>query len=283
MKKITRGKLFLEENYSLFQCPVCQSDFIGVEEHSLCCQKGHRFDLAKKGNLYFLIGASKNEYDKEMLQSRYRIAQAGLFNGILKAIMPELTAHQKKDALLDVGCGEGSQLAFFADQGIKGPKIGFDISKDAVQLAATHFEQAFWCVADLAKSPFASAKYQTILNIFSPSNYQEFKRLLADGGQLIKVVPAENYLGELRQLLYQDQSNKQSYSNQEVVDKFKEHFPKMTVKQVTYSFDLKENDFFDLLEMTPLQWGATKEAVEQAKKQPLKSITVDVVLLIGKK
>lgn len=283
MKKITRGKLFLEENHALFQCPVCQSDFVGVEGQSLCCTQGHRFDIAKKGNLYFLAGASKNEYDKEMLQSRYRIAQAGLFNGILNAIMPELLDHQESDAILDVGCGEGSQLAFLTDHGVKGRKIGFDISKDAVQLAATHFDQAFWCVADLAKSPFATAKYRTILNIFSPSNYQEFKRLLVADGQLIKVVPAENYLGELRQLLYQDQSNKQSYSNEEVVNKFKEHFPKMTLKQVTYSFDLKESDFQDLLEMTPLQWGATKEAVEQAKMQPLKSITVDVVLLIGKK
>ena len=67
----------------------------------------------------------------------------------------------------------------FTKSGVSGTKIGFDISKDAIQLAASHyFDDAFWCVADLAHSPFAGEQFDAILNILSPSHYEEFGRLL---------------------------------------------------------------------------------------------------------
>ena len=53
------------------------------------------------------------------------------------------------------------------------------------------------------ESSFAPASFDTILNLFSPSNYQEFDRILKPGGQVIKVVPAASYLKELRQAFIQ--------------------------------------------------------------------------------
>lgn len=281
MKKIERGIEFLINQKALFQCPVCKSNFEEMKGNSFCCEKGHLFDVSKKGSLYFLASGAKNEYDKEMLTSRFSIAQAGLFNPLLDQIFALLSKEEQEGATLDVGCGEGSQLDYLTKLGLRGPKIGFDISKDAIQLASNHFTSSFWCVADLAKSPFASKKYDTILNIFSPSNYQEFKRLLKKDGKLIKVIPNQDYLIELRKLFYQDQVEKQSYQNADVLAKFQEHFPQAEVINCRYQFDLTEELFKDLVKMTPLGWGASTEAKQFANENPLSTITVDVSILVG--
>ncbi len=281
VKKIELADKFLTNNMNLFECPVCHAPFKKIENHSLECRNGHSFDISKKGTLYFLSKGSKNEYDKEMLASRYSIAQAGLFNPLLEVIYSYIE-NKEEGSLLDVGCGEGSQLDYLTQLGLSGNKIGFDISKDAIQLAAGNFTSAFFCVADLAQSPFATNKYDTLLNIFSPSNYEEFERLLKEDGRIIKVVPEEDYLIELRRLFYRDQKEKQTYSNHLVIEKFKEHFLETETKRVTYSFDLTNQNFLDLMKMTPLSWGASKEAKQYALDHPLTSITVDVCLLIGK-
>ncbi|MDZ7835836.1 MAG: hypothetical protein U5K84_11455 [Alkalibacterium sp.] len=48
----------------------------------------------------------------------------------------------------------------------------------------------------------------------SPSNYEEFDRLLKPGGRVIKVIPGEDYLKELRALQPGRQAG--SHSNKEV-------------------------------------------------------------------
>ncbi|WP_035052514.1 methyltransferase domain-containing protein [Carnobacterium pleistocenium] len=282
MRKIEKAALFLKENRELFQCPICKEVFDQIEGNSLSCTNGHLFDISKKGTLYFLLKGTKNEYDKEMLSSRFNIATAGLFHPLLDELYKSI-AKKENGHTLDVGCGEGSQLDYLTTLGLNGQKIGFDISKDAIQLAATHFSNAFWCVADLAQSPFASEQYDTILNIFSPSNYKEFDRLLKKGGQVIKVVPEKDYLIELRKLFYRDQEEKQTYSNEVVITKFKEHFPTLEIKRVKYSFELTPTLFEDLMKMTPLSWGASSASKEYALTHPLQEITIDVCVLIGQK
>ena len=282
MKKIEKAALFMQENRELFQCPICKDTFDQLEGNSLSCLNGHLFDISKKGTLYFLLKGTKNEYDKEMLSSRFNIATAGLFHPLLDELYKCII--EKEDGhTLDVGCGEGSQLDYLTTLGLKSQKIGFDISKDAIQLAANHFSTAFWCVADLAQSPFASQQYDTILNIFSPSNYKEFDRLLKKGGQVIKVVPEKDYLIELRKLFYRDQAEKQTYSNEVVIEKFKEHFPSMEMKRINYSFELTQSLFEDLMKMTPLSWGASPSSKEYALAHPLQSVTIDVCVLVGQK
>lgn len=282
MKKIDQAKKFLTEQMTLFQCPVCKEPFEKLQEHSLICRNGHVFDLSKKGTLYFLKKASKNEYDKNMLSARFAIAQAGLFDPLIEMVYKNIT--RKEDGtVLDVGSGEGSHLDKLVHLGLKGNLVGFDISKDAIILAASHFTSAFWCVADLAQSPFAANQFDTILNIFSPSNYQEFERLLKEDGQVIKVVPDADYLIELRKLFYLDQQEKQRYSNEHVIQKFQEHFSETTIVPIRYTFPLDSELFDQLMLMTPLGWGATAEGKQYAMQHPLQSVTVHVQMLIGKK
>ncbi|MDE1548361.1 methyltransferase domain-containing protein [Jeotgalibaca caeni] len=282
MKKIEQSSLFLAEHIHLFQCPVCQQPFIETKQQGILCQKGHQFDLAKKGTLHLLQKGGQNEYDKAMLTSRKQLADTGFFHPLLDEILT-IVGSKERTAVLDVGCGEGSHLHYLNEQGLGGEKIGFDISKDAIQLAANHyFEDAFWCVADLAHSPFSKEQFDLILNIFSPSHYQEFERLLKQGGQVVKVVPDSDYLMELRQQLYANEE-KQAYENKEVVNRFKEIYPDGSHHHVRYEVPLTPESYGWLLEMTPLSWGADEAVLAKASQAPLASITVAVSILVGTK
>lgn len=283
MKKIEAGSLYLKKHRNLFQCPICKGNFEKVEGHSVICASGHHFDVSKKGTLHLLMKGGQNEYDKEMLSSRKNLADTGFFHPLLAAVYAHIDKPESA-TVLDVGCGEGSQLHYLTEQGLNGAKVGFDISKDAIQLAASNFFQdAFWCVADLAHSPFAESAFDVILNIFSPSHYQEFDRVLKPGGRVIKVVPNAQYLIELREQLYALDVTKREYDNQQVVDRFYEIYPDAISEEVIYSVALDAKSYGWLMEMTPLSWSASETALANAAANPLQSVTVAVTLLVANK
>lgn len=278
LKKIDRSALFLQENAPLFQCPLCHEPMTALAK-GIICPNRHRFDLSKKGTLYFLDHQIKTEYDHEMFLHRGAMIQSGMYQPLLDVLAPLCENEQ----ILDVGCGEGSFLNNLAEQVSLGASIGFDISKEGIYLATNQPANLFWCVADLTNLPFADASFSTILNIFSPSNYQEFDRILKTDGQVIKVVPRSGYLKELRAAFYPEDAQKQSYSNQQVVDKFQQIYPDMIQTQVTYVFDIPEKNRLSLLEMSPLEWGVSPERKAKIQANPLTQITIDLDILISKK
>lgn len=283
MKKIEVGSLFLQEHRNLFQCPVCKGAFEKLDGHSVVCANGHRFDVSKKGTLHLLMKGGQNEYDKDMLSSRKNLADTGFFHPLLDAVYAHID-DPGSATVLDVGCGEGSHLLYLTEKGLRGTKIGFDISKDAIQLAAGNFfADAFWCVADLAHSPFGENAFDAILNIFSPSHYLEFDRVLKPGGKVIKVVPNAQYLIELREQLYALDTTKREYDNHQVVDRFCDIYPEAIKEELNYTVELDAKSYGWLMEMTPLSWGASEAALANAKANPLKSVTVAVTILVASK
>src|SRR5699024_5130818 len=119
-----------------------------------------------------------------------------------------------------------------------------------------------------------------ILNILSPANYKEFKRVLAPDGFVIKVVPRANYLMELRDIIFTDE-NKKKYSNDETVTHFKEHINKMKKSKVNYSNVIKREELMNLVQMTKLNWNVEKERLNVFMNQGSPEITVDLDILVG--
>ena len=280
LKKIERGQQFLAAHQGLFACPLCQQDLTQQQPYQLRCPQGHQFDLNRKGSLYFLAHHVQTEYDREMLVARQHMIQAGLYEPLLSRLA-ELIQETTPHCLLDVGCGEGSFLQRLDQLAVAGTKVGFDISKDGIALATEQELDAFWCVADLTKLPFAAQQFSHLLNIFSPSHYGEFKRVLAPGGRVVKVVPGSDYLKELRQVFYEDQASKQTYSNDLVVDKFQTEMRLLSRERLTYQFTVPAERQMDLLKMSPISWGATAESYAQAQAQKVEKITIDVEILVG--
>ena len=274
-KKRVLAQKFLHERDELFSCPLCRATMQATDA-GLICEHGHRYDLSKKGSLYFLEHALKSEYTKEMLAQRQHVIASGLYQPMLEQLQAWLPAHGN---VLDVGCGEGSFLAQLGSS-VAGAKVGFDISKDGIYLATGQPNadaDYFWCVADLTRLPFANASFETVLNIFSPSHYGEFARVLKPGGELLKVIPGPHYLKELRESLYT--GDKAHYSNEPVLKKLAEHVTITESVPLTYQFPTSQLDFAELVHMTPLSWSAGLNQVTSLLQNPFEKITIDVNLV----
>lgn len=278
LKKIDFARNFLETHQEQFLCPVCKKAF-QLKEYSLVCAEDHQFDLSKKGTIYFLSHSIQTEYNKKMLLHRGKMIQSGMYQPLLEKLVDIMDVTGNT---LDVGCGEGSFLTELSQLGLAGPKFGFDISKDGIYLASNQPIDAFWCVADLTNLPFTDQSMDTVLNIFSPSHYDEFQRVLKKEGTVVKVIPESDYLKELRAAFYPEDKLKQTYSNKKVLEKFSKEMDVLVNERVTVTFAIPKENRLDLLEMSPLEWGVSKQVKEAIQKNPLSEITIDVRMLKGK-
>ena len=263
-----------------FACPICQENLTLVE-NSLKCNNRHSFDLAKFGyvNLAPQIKQSAN-YDKENFQNRQQILEAGFYQAILEGISDLLATNPSAKTVLDIGCGEGFYSRKLQESHSDKTFYAFDISKDSVQIA-TKSEPNWavnWFVGDLARLPIEDASMDILLDIFSPANYGEFRRVLSKDGILIKVIPTENHLKEIRQMV-QDQLTKKDYSNQDIKEHFQEHFSIQSRQIASLTKPITAEQRQALLAMTPLLFHVDQTNIDWSQ---LTEITIEAEILVGK-
>lgn len=263
---------YIMRHISLFACPLCHAQIQLNDSGTMSCSQKHSFDMAKQGYMNFMTKPVASMYSKELFEARQEVIASGLYDPLQKRIAELLSNEQM---ILDTGCGEGSHLARICAQLPQAVGVGIDISKEGIIAATKFYSDKIWCVADLANSPFQSKSFTTILNILSPANYEEFKRLLQPNGKVIKVVPQEGYLQELRRQAFAN-SEKESYSNAQTVERFKDSFAKVDVQRLTYTVPLSAELVPKLLQMTPMGWH-----IENSTAVELPHITIDVDILVG--
>ncbi|MFJ7737052.1 putative RNA methyltransferase [Lysinibacillus sp. NPDC097287] len=273
LSKRAAGAALMNENIMLFACPICATQMQVREQGSLVCTANHSFDVAKQGYVNMMTHAATSKYSKELFESRKAIIESGIYDLLEEKIADKIAGAK---TVLDTGCGEGSHLARIMTQLDGAIGVGIDIAKEGILTAARHYSEQIWCVGDLAKSPYAETSFDAILNILSPANYGEFKRLLTPGGCIVKVVPQSGYLQELRAQLYAD-SEKETYSNAQTVERFKESFAEVSIDRLTYTMPLAIELIPALLEMTPMGWHKTEDT-----EVALTEITIDLDILVGK-
>nr|WP_261779923.1 methyltransferase domain-containing protein [Paenibacillus xylanexedens] len=280
----------IRDSQEIFRCPLCSKPMKLIHLQSLICMNQHCFDIAKQGYINLSSRSIKSKYDRQTFETRRIISQSGLFHP-LQAAVSEIMVSQNKTKepirLLDAGCGEGSHLnsiQTIINQRKRNPllAVGIDISKEGISLAAAEYSNAMWCVADIANIPLVNQQFNFIINILSPANYSEFQRLLSDNGLVIKVVPEQHYLKEIRDILYKG-TGKQVYSNTPTIRYFNERFDLIAVENIQYQVSLSEHLIPPLLGMTPLSWGASQESREQILRMDLREITMDFKILVGMK
>ena len=263
-----------------FACPICQENLTLVES-SLKCNNRHSFDLAKFGyvNLAPQIKQSAN-YDKENFQNRQQILEAGFYQTILEAISNLLSNSESAKTVLDIGCGEGFYSRKLQENHSDKTFYAFDISKDSIQIAAKSEPNwaVNWFVGDLARLPIKDASMDILLDIFSPANYGEFRRVLSKDGILIKVIPTENHLKEIRQRV-QDQLTNKDYSNQDIKNHFQEHFTILSSQTASLTKTITAEQLQALLSMTPLLFHIDQSKIDWSQ---LTEITIEAEILVGK-
>lgn len=263
-----------------FACPICQENLTLLETNFKCCNR-HSFDLAKFGyvNLAPQIKQSAN-YDKENFQNRQQILEAGFYQAILDAVSDLLASSKTTITILDIGCGEGFYSRKLQESHSEKTFYAFDISKDSVQIAAKSEPNwaVNWFVGDLARLPIKDANMDILLDIFSPANYGEFRRVLSKDGILIKVIPTENHLKEIRQRV-QDQLTNKEYSNQDIKEHFQEHFTILSSQTTSLTKTITAEQLQALLSMTPLLFHVDQSKIDWSQ---LTEITIEAEILVGK-
>ena len=263
-----------------FACPICQENLTLVES-SLKCNNRHSFDLAKFGyvNLAPQIKQSAN-YDKENFQNRQQILEAGFYQAILEVVSDLLSNSKNAKTILDIGCGEGFYSRKLQERHPDKTFYAFDISKDSVQIAAKSEPNwaVNWFVGDLARLPIKDASMDILLDIFSPANYGEFRRVLSKDGILIKVIPTKNHLKEIRQKV-RDQLTNKDYSNQDIKNHFQEHFTILSSQTASLTKTITTEQLQALLSMTPLLFHIDQTKIDWSD---LTEITIEAEILVGK-
>ena len=283
MKRIDSAKNLMCQNINLFSCPICGQS-MSLCANSLICVGKHCFDIARQGYVNMLSGKHNTDYDGELFQSRRAVCASGFFGPMMDAVAELIAKHcGKTKTILDAGCGEGSLLLGILERlnanNNMAQGAGIDISKAGVQEAAS-FPGIIWCVADIAKLPFANGSFSTVLSILSPSNYGEFDRALAEGGLLVKVLPNSGYLKELRHAFYE---GREEYSNEPVASRFAECFDTIESRTVCYEKTLQGETLRHLVRMTPLSWGVDEGRRKAVEEMDSATISLDFLIIAGRK
>ena len=185
------------------RCPVCACALY-AGEHTLRCERGHSFDIAKEGYANLLLsgkpGDSKGD-NKEMARSRRDFLNKGFYEPLANAVTGCVRQYTDDgDSVLDICCGEGYYTDCLA---ARQPRAcyGFDISKNMIRLAAKRRCATFF-VANIASIPVRDEAFRMAFHLFAPFHAAEFRRVLQNDGVLLTAIPGRRHLYGLKQVLY---------------------------------------------------------------------------------
>lgn len=286
------SKTNIKENIDLFLCPICNKKMKYFDPGRIVCSNKHNYDLARSGYINLLLKTAKTDYDKKLFRSRNIIFKSKFYEPLIEQVSAlilkqDFSKNSNKLKILDAGCGEGSHITQIVDclsasSAIEVTSFGIDISKDAIKIASKNYPGIVWCVGDLTRIPFTNSQFNVILSLLSPSNYVEFNRVISEDGILLKVIPNEHYLYELRRYFY-DKTDKEKYSNKKVIEHFKRSFLAIEIQQISYQIPINQEDLEHFIKMTPLTWKASTEKMYGILNSGINQVTVDLMIIVGTK
>ncbi len=259
----------------LLRCPLCGAE-MHARQSSVVCESGHDFAISAKGFLN-LIPHQKplKGYDETFFASRQRIMEHGYYREVHQAVAASLNELASTATVIDAGCGEGSYAKDVARALPHSTVLGLDIAKDAIRVAARGGGPVRWLVADLANIPLSDSTVDAILNVFTPANYDEFKRVLKPGGMLVKVIPAPQHMHELRELAG-EQLSEADFIDHGVSEHLMRHMNVVSRARVTQTSPVQAEDALDLVRMSPVAFSIEEHALDL---DSLTHITVDAEII----
>lgn len=249
-------------------CPVCKGK-LNRENNTLRCENNHSFDYARDGYVNLLLGSKSGDKrgdSKESARARNQFLSKDYYLCLKNAITSLM-----RGVVLDICCGEG-----YYDE-YDGVLYGFDISKEMVRLASKRNKSHSYFVANLADIPIADKSIDTAIHLFAPFNDSEFARVLKDDGVLYSVIPGENHLFEMKQVIYDE-----PYKNDEKAPESKALVLKNKTK-VSERVKINREDLIELFSMTPYFYHTSDENKSRLNTVDELNLTVEFVILEYKK
>ena len=247
-----------------FVCPKCRGKLV-ICGNTKKCVLGHSFDRAREGYYNLLLGAGRGTHgdNAEMVRARREFLSIGHYAPLAERVAQLVLVNTAVGAsVLDSGSGEGYytdiiERAIYERDG-KSSVLGFDISKDAVRLAAKKNPNLILAVASAYSMPIQDGSIDTAVNVFSPLSHAELLRVIRHGGRFIMVYPAENHLFSLKEKIYE-----KPYKNTPENDGLS-GFRLLTHERLSYTMHLSEkSEVRALFMMTPYAYRTPREARER--------------------
>ncbi len=245
-----------------FTCPVCKNELTEYEK-LYKCENGHCFDKSKFGYVNLLqsqkSSAKRHGDDRLMVRARRDFLSKGYYGFLMDAVCEICKKYLPDNAdILDAGCGEcyySSSIKHKLAQKEKNIDfIGVDISKDALEFASKRKSGIKTAVASLFELPFADESFDGLLNIFSPEADTEFLRVLKKSGIMIRVIPLEEHLYDLKAVIYE-----KPYRN-DVPDADISGFNLIESIRISDIIELDSNEnILNLFKMTPYYYKTGKD------------------------
>lgn len=262
---------------SNFICPVCGGTLVSCKK-SLHCKKNHSFDISKSGytNLFLTqqTKAKRHGDDKKMVQCRQAFLEKGYYSPLLEKVCELAIRFAKnKQKILDCGCGECWYTAniydFFMMNKIETSLFAIDISKDALSAGAKRNQALELAVASVFRLPVAANYCDMVLSLFAPFSVEECKRVLKKDGILIKAIPLEKHLMQLKKAVYD-----KPYENDVELNEIK-GFTLLEKQEIHASIHLSCNeDIQNLFTMTPYYYKTSAD--DQKKLENLTELNTEI-------
>ena len=262
-------------------CPVCKSN-LNISGGAYLCESGHSFDISKDGYVNLLMSqqSAKKRHgdDKLMVRARRDFLACGYYKSLCDALCETVSQNVSDNGIvLDIGCGEGYYTSAILNSG-EYTLCGIDISKDALKYASKSNKGAEFAVASAYNLPFSDNSADCIVNVFAPSPYEEFFRVLKAGGKLIKAVPLSEHLWDLKCALYdKPYKNKPEIRNEAL-------FSLVSVEELKYTVCIdSQEQIQNLFKMTPYYYKTGRAEAQRLEKLSTLTTTVHFGLEIYEK
>lgn len=274
----------MSDSASSFSCPVCGAP-LAREGRTLRCPSGHCYDLAKSGYVNLLMSQQGGLHgdDRPMVRARTAFLSAGHYAPLLDRICDlALPYLPKAPNLFDAGCGEGWYTQTLHERleslGYAPKSVGVDISRDALTAAAKRSFPAEFAVASLYHIPLKDSWASMILNVFAPDCMDEYSRILTDGGILVKVIPCEDHLLELKRAVYDS-----VYENEVSIPSHPD-FELLADRRLRWTLSLPDHDTVcNLFAMTPYGRKTSPDDLAKLDAVDALSTTVSFSVLLYRK
>ncbi len=251
---------------SVLLCPNCGSP-LQREDRTFRCEHGHSFDTAKEGYVNLLVG-SKNGDNRGDSRASARARHEFLDKDYYVCLKDAIT-EKMRGTVLDICCGEGYYDSY------DGPFYGFDLSKEMVRLASKRYKgtEHQYFVGNLAHIPVADHSIDTAIHLFAPFHDPEFSRILKEDGKLYSVIPGEDHLWEMKQLVYDT-----PYKNDEKAPET-ERLHLAGRENVRDTVRIGGDDLMTLFSMTPYYYRTSEEDRNKIYSVDAIDLTVSFVIL----
>ena len=249
-------------------CPICQES-LNKEAKRYVCKQGHSFDIAKEGYVNLAMQKTSHSGDSDpAVIARHLFLNRHYYHFLRQSLNDYVLAYHVHK-LLDLACGEGYYTSYLKAT----EKIGIDLSKKALKLAAKNDHQSTYVLASIFHAPIADESQDMILTCFAPIADKEIGRMLKKGGYFLLVQPGPKHLIELKEAIYE-----KPYRNEEkapIIDNLK-----LIDKKIISDFvEMPNDDLQNLFMMTPYFFKTS--SLDKAKLANIEKLAITLEFAIS--